>query len=70
MIVPHRELSAEALTAVIEEYVTRDGTELSEVSDKSAAVLAQLDRGELILIYDPESESCNILPSDVMRDGT
>ena len=64
IIIPHRELSAEALAGVIEEYVTRDGTELGEVTDKSDAVVRLLDRGELVLVYDPESESCNIITPD------
>ena len=64
MIIPHRELSAEALAGVIEEYVTRDGTEFGEVPDKSEAVVRLLDRGELVLVYDPDSESCNIITHD------
>jgi uncharacterized protein YheU (UPF0270 family) len=61
MIIPHHELSAEALTGLIEEYVSRDGTELGEVRDKSVEVTRLLDSGELVLVYDPESESCNII---------
>ena len=64
MIIPHHELSAEALAGLIEEYVSRDGTELGEVKDKSAAVARLLERGELVLVYDPESESCNIITRD------
>jgi len=64
VIVPHRELSGAALTGVIEEYVTRDGTELSEMSTKAADVHAALDRGELLLVYDANSDSCNIVPAD------
>ena len=64
MIIPHQQLSAEALTGVIEEYVTRDGTELSEASTKVAAVRRGLDLGSLVLVYDPDAESCNILPAD------
>jgi uncharacterized protein YheU (UPF0270 family) len=64
VIVPHRALSEDALAGVIEEYVTRDGTEHTDAATKAAAVLARLDRGELVLVYDAESESCNILPAD------
>lgn len=65
MIVPYRKLSQEALQGVIEEFVTRDGTELGEASTKSAAVRAALERGELVLVFDPETESCNLLaPED------
>ena len=61
MIIPHHELSAEALAGLIEEYVSRDGTELSEVTDKAVEVTGLLDRGELLLVYDPETESCNLI---------
>jgi len=64
VIIPHRDLSPEALAGVIEEYVTRDGTELGEVTDKSEVVARLLDRGDLVLAYDPDSESCNIITRD------
>jgi len=68
VIVPHCRLSAETLTGVIEEYVTRDGTELSEASAKIAAVRYGLDLGTLVLVYDPEADSCNILSVDQLDD--
>jgi uncharacterized protein YheU (UPF0270 family) len=68
MIVPHRELSAAALSGVIEEYVTRDGTNLDEATDKAAAVRTALDAGELVIVYDAEAESCNILTAELGRE--
>jgi len=67
MIIPHRELSAEALAGVIEEYVSRDGTELGEVADKSQAVVRLLERGDLLLVYDPDTESCNLITREQLR---
>ena len=64
MRVPHTELQESTLTGVIEEYVTRDGTELSDSEAKIAAVRRGLDRGEIVIVYDPDTESCNIVPSD------
>ena len=64
MRIPHTELHDETLTRVIEEFVTRDGTELSEAETKIAAVRRALARGELALVYDSETESCNIVPVD------
>ena len=69
MIIPHRQLSEEVLTGVIEEYVTRDGTELSEASAKVAAVRRGLDLRTLVLVYDPDAESCNILPADQLDES-
>ena len=66
MIVPYRNLSPEALAAVIEEYVSRDGTESTDASVKAAQVTAALDRGELVLVFDEATESCNLLPPDAL----
>ena len=70
MIVPHRGLSDDALNAVIEEFVTRDGTEASDAPDKSVAVRRALDAGELVLVYDPDADSCNILTPDAAEAAT
>ena len=52
-------LSPEALEGLIEEFVTRDGTDygLEErtLDDKKAAVRRQLDRGEVVIVFDPET---------------
>jgi uncharacterized protein YheU (UPF0270 family) len=69
MIVPHLELSDETLAGLLEEYVTRDGTELGEAAAKIEQVRSSLDRGELVLVYDPDSESCNILPARDVPSG-
>jgi uncharacterized protein YheU (UPF0270 family) len=67
MEIPHRQLSAEALRGVIEEFVTREGTDYGAVSvclsDKVRQVRDQLDRGEALLVYDPETSTCNIIPA-------
>ena len=51
-----------ALRAVIEEFVTRDGTNLAEAETKARQVRAALDRGEVELWFDPESGTCNLVP--------
>ncbi len=62
MIIPHHELSRDALTSVIEEFVTRDGTELTDAATKAAAIRRGLESGKLAIVYDATSESCSILP--------
>jgi uncharacterized protein YheU (UPF0270 family) len=65
MIIPHQQLSQEALIGLIEDFVTRDGTDYgaSEVSlmQKSQQVLRQLQQGKVVIVFDPASETCNIL---------
>ena len=61
MRIPHRLLSAAALQAVIEEFVSRDGTDDSSVERRIEVVLSQLDAGNVELHFDSETASCNIL---------
>ncbi len=62
MQIPHNQLSPTALRAVVEEFVTRDGTDHSAVGRRIETVLQQLDGGWVELHFDPESQTCNILP--------
>ena len=54
--IPWRELSADALQGVIEEFATREGTEygLSEVplATKVAQIRRQIERGEVLVFFD------------------
>ena len=51
-----------ATKGAIEEIVTRDGTDNSCVTDRIALLLHQLDAGSVELHFEPDTESCNILP--------
>jgi len=74
MVIPHRDLSAEALQGVIEEFVTREGTDYGGVGvclvDKVKQVRDQLDRGQAALVYDPDSNSCNLVPANGPRSAS
>ncbi len=65
VVVPHGQLSEEALTGVIEQFIHREGTDYGEVEatpeQKVAQVRAQLARGEAVLLWDEESQSINIV---------
>jgi len=66
--IPYDHLSKEALHGVIEEFVTRDGTDYGEIEvsleNKINQVLNQLKSGKAVIVFDPESETCNILKSN------
>jgi hypothetical protein len=47
---------------VVEESVTRDGTDHSSVQRRIEAVLGQLDAGSVELHFDADTETCNIVP--------
>lgn len=63
--VPHTALSADALQGLLEAFVLREGTEYGErevsLEIKVAEVRRQLDRGEAEILFDPASESVNIV---------
>ena len=59
------QLSPEALRGLVEEFVTRDGTDYGvverSVEEKIAGVMAQLAAGEARIVFDPETQSANIV---------
>ncbi len=63
--VPHAQLAPELLRRLIEEFVTRDGTDYGAVeralAEKVAAVMQQLAAGELAIVVDLESEAIDII---------
>lgn len=64
MIIPYQELSPDALQALVEEFVTRNGTDYgnceTSLTEKVQQVVQQLEKGEAVIIYDTAMESCNI----------
>lgn len=66
--VPPEALSAEALVGVVDEFVTREGTEYGEreftLLEKRAQVMRLLERGEVVIVYDPNSGSTTLLPRE------
>ena len=65
IVVPHTELSPEALTAVIESFVLREGTDYGEhdvpFETKVLQVRRQLERREAEIVFDPNTESVGIV---------
>ncbi len=64
MNIPYQELDADTLTAIIEEFISREGTDYGELEysleQKVQQVWKQLERGDVVLNYDPESQSCDL----------
>jgi len=59
--IPPAALSPETLRGVIEEFVTRDGTNLAEADLKIRQVQAQLSRGTVEIWFDEETRTCNLV---------
>jgi len=71
IVIPHRELSPEALRGVMESFVLREGTDYGErevsLEQKVAQVLRQLERGEARIIFDATLQSVDIVVSKPSR---
>jgi uncharacterized protein YheU (UPF0270 family) len=64
--VAYTDLSPDALRGVLESFVLREGTDYGEreysLDEKVAHVLRQLERGEARIVFDPNTESVQIVP--------
>lgn len=71
VVIPHTSLSAEALRGVIEEFVTREGTDYGEqehsLEQKAERVSRQLEAGEVVIVFDPETESVGLLRHEQLK---
>ena len=71
VVVPWDRLPAAVLRRLIAELVTRDGTDYGAVErsldDKIRDVTRQLERGEVVVVYDQPSGTANIVPKDDVR---
>lgn len=65
VVVPHTELSADALRGVVESFVLREGTEYGEkdfsLEQKVAHVMRQIERGEARIVFDLTSETVDVV---------
>ncbi|MEI6154516.1 MAG: YheU family protein [Deltaproteobacteria bacterium] len=67
-IIPVDRLSPEAIQGVIEEFISRDGTDYGEkevsYETKFRQVRHKLENGSAVLIFDDEAETVNIFLAD------
>ena len=69
--VPIRQLAADTLQALLEEYATRDGTDYGDrersLEEKTAALQRQLGAGDLALVFDLDSEQYDLIKRDALE---
>ncbi|MEW6269029.1 MAG: YheU family protein [Thermodesulfobacteriota bacterium] len=70
--VPAERLSAAALRGLVQEFVTRDGTDYgareAALERKIDDVLRQIERGEVRVVFDPATRSANLIrAADLQR---
>jgi uncharacterized protein len=70
-IIPYKKLSPEALKGLIEEFVTRDGTDTGYtrggLEENIDMVTLQLKRKEVFIIFDETTESANIVSREYVK---
>jgi len=68
VIIPFEKFSKKALHGVIEEFVTRDGTDYGHVEidleQKMRSVLRKLEKGDAFIVYDEATMTTNIVLKD------
>ncbi len=62
--IPWQSLSEDALVGLIEEFVTREGTDYGHsdysLADKVASVQRQIAVGKVVILYDSYMQSCTL----------
>ena len=63
--IPMAQLAPDTLRALVETFVLREGTDYGSrefsLDEKVVHVMAQLERGEAHIVFDPETQSVDIV---------
>lgn len=72
MLIPHEMLESDTLTRLIEDFVTRDGTDNGDDTPLETRVLRvrkALLNNTAVIVFDPDSQQCQLmLRSQVPRE--
>ncbi len=69
MIIPPNMLEEATLKSLVEEFVTRNGTDNgddSSLQQRVNAVMNQLALKQVVIVYDDVTETANIVPADTI----
>lgn len=73
MIIPFEKLSPEALQGLIEEFVTREGTDSGytkkSLEENVEMVKKQLKKGDAFIVYDELTQTANIVAKNHLKRG-
>ena len=68
MEIPHHQVPEQTLLAIIEEFISREGTDYGHreytLDEKVEKAKSQLLNGEIKLLFDSETSSCNLVKVD------
>jgi len=72
MLIPYDLLEAETLNNLLEDFVTREGTDNGDDTPLTTRVERArhaLRRGEAVIVFDPESQQCQlVLKAEVPKE--
>ncbi len=67
MIISHKDLETETLEALIESFILREGTDYGDaevsLNAKTEQILAQVIKGDILIVYSELHESCDLVPA-------
>ncbi len=77
MLIPHDQLSSDALTGLIEDFVSRDGTDNGDdtpFATRIERVRRALDKGQAVIVFDPPTGQCQLclrhqVPPEWLQDA-
>ncbi|OHC11584.1 MAG: hypothetical protein A2002_12700 [Pseudomonadales bacterium GWC1_66_9] len=64
MLIPHHLLEADTLTRLIEDFVTREGTDNGDetpLATRMQRVRQALERGAAVIVFEPDSQQCLLM---------
>ncbi len=72
MIIPYDALSESALQDLIEDFVTREGTDYGRnemsMQEKAEHLLALLKSGDMLISYNEDTQSCGLVNKEKYTD--
>lgn len=76
LLIPYQMLDLETLDNLIEDFVTRDGTDNGDdtpLQRRKERALMALQKTEAVILFDPQSAQCQLvarheLPADFLQD--
>ncbi|RBP81815.1 YheU family protein [Marinomonas rhizomae] len=71
-LIPYDSLAPDTLETILDDIVSRDGTDYGDydlsVAQKREQALRSLRNGEAVLLFDTESETIKMVPKDALSN--
>jgi hypothetical protein len=67
MLIPHHLLESDTLTRLLEDFVTREGTDNGDetpLAERVARARRALEKDQAVIVFDPDSQQCQLALRD------